>query len=230
MKISAMEMESLRYAQLNIKKIINCIDSEVVSLRTIPEAQTCDRYILPFLNAFGWNPRIPYWYSQYKIGRMHADYAFSRGGHGFVFVEAKRIGIKKLDKNKECQEQIARYFNNCPNAHLLILTNGEEYCFYSYGETTHISTTPFVKFNIRNLDLTNSATFLRHFFISEFNIGSWSKYADMSRSLTDIQYALRKAPDTLGKQNLIHKSFELLYPDLDEDECNEAIRFFTTYK
>lgn len=225
------EMESLRYAQIAINKIVQRINGEKQKSK-INEAQTCDRFILPFLATFGWTPNCPYWFSQYKIGntRMHADYAFSRNGHGFVFVEAKRIGIRNLDENKDCQDQIAKYFSACPGAHLVILTNGEEYYFYSYGDDTEIQPKPFIKFNIHSLDLINTGTFLQHLFINKFNIGNWPKYADMSRSLTDIQYSLRKAPDTLGKKNLIHRSFELLYPDLDEDERNKAIRFFTTYK
>ena len=225
-------MESLRYAQININKIVKAIDKFSLPLKSITEANTCDRFVLPFLDAFGWNPSYEYWSSQHRIGRskMHADYAFSKTGYGWVFVEAKRIGVKNLDKNKQCQMQITKYFNSCPGAHLIILTNGEEYCFYSYGKEMEIQPKPFIKFNIRKLDLTGNGTFLRHLFINKFNIGNWPKYAEISRSLSDIQYALRKAPDTLGKQNLINKSFELIYPELDEDERNEAIRFFSTYK
>lgn len=225
------EMESLRYAQIAINKIVQRINGEKQKSK-INEAQTCDRFILPFLASFGWSPNYPYWFSQYKVGntRMHADYAFSRTGYGFVFVEAKRIGIRKLDENKKCQEQIAKYFIASPGAHLVILTNGEEYYFYSYGFGMEIQPKPFIKFNIHDLDLIHNGTFLRHLFANKFSIGNWPKYADMSRSLADIEYALRKAPDSLSKQNLINKSFTLLYPDLDEDERNEAIRFFTTYK
>ncbi len=231
MEISAIESESLRYAQITINKIVQRIDSEKQKSK-INEAQTCDRFVLPFLDAFGWNPNYPYWFSQFKIEntRMHADYAFSKMGHGWVFVEAKRIGVKNLDKNKECQKQITKYFNSCSGAHLIILTNGEEYCFYSYGEETEIQPKPFIKFNIRKLDLTGNGTFLRHLFINKFNIGDWPKYANMSHTMSNIIYTLRNAPESRDKQHIVNKTFSLLYPELSEIERCEIIRFFEAYK
>lgn len=232
MKITDMQIASLKSVQYNINRIIENINNFSIPLDNVNEGNTCDHFVLPFFKAFGWGTDYTYWSTEHRIkdSNKHVDYAFSKNGHGWVYVEAKRIRFKNIDKNKNFIKQVEGYFNAAPGAHLLILTNGEEYCFYSYGGNMSISTTPFIKFNIRNLDLTGNGTFLRHLFINQFNIGDWPKYAEMSRSLSDIQYALRKAPDTLSKQNLINKSFELLYPDLNEDERNEAIRFFTTYK
>ena len=79
------------------------------------------------------------------------DYAFSTNGYGWTLIEAKKLNFKNIDRNKNFIKQIASYFNADPHAHLIILTNGEEYCFYSYGETTEICTTPFIKFNIRDI-------------------------------------------------------------------------------
>ena len=110
-----------------------------------------------------------------------------------------------------------------------MLTNGEEYCFYSYGETAEVSTTPFIKFNLCDIDVTGNATFLRHLFRNGYNIGDWSKYAEMSRALAEIRHSLRKAPESLTKQHLIEKSFALLYPEYQEPERKEIVGFFNSF-
>ena len=157
------------------------------------------------------------------------DYAFSTNGYGWTLIEAKKLNFKNIDRNKNFIKQIASYFNADPHAHLIILTNGEEYCFYSYGETTEICTTPFIKFNIRDIDVTGNATFLRHLFRNGYNIGDWSKYAEMSRALAEIRHSLRKAPESLTKQHLIEKSFALLYPEYQEPERKEIVGFFNSF-
>lgn len=223
--------ESLKYAQYSINKIIERMDNFTIPLKTVNEGNTCNQFVLPFFKAFGWGSDYTYWSTEHRIlnTNKHVDYAFSKTGHGWAYVEAKKIKFKNIHKNKNFIKQITGYFNAAPSAHLIILTNGEEYCFYSYGEELEISTTPFIKFNIRDIDLTGNATFLRHLFINGFNIGEWPKYAEMSRSLAEIQHALRRAPDTLSKQHLIQKSFALLYPNLSEDEQTEALQFFTRF-
>lgn len=233
MKITDLEMESLKYAQHNLNELTTELDKFKHQNPNHTESNTCDKIILPFLRIFGWKENGPNrWSSQHRIydSRMHVDYAFSRTDHGWVYLEAKGIDEKNISTKKKFITQIEKYFNAAPSAHLIILTNGEEYCFYSYGADIGVNTVPFIKFNIHKLDLTGNATFMRHFFRNYFNIGDWPRYADMSRSLSEIKHTLRKAPDTLGKQHLIHRSFELIYPDMDEDERNEAIRFFSTYK
>lgn len=233
MKITDMEIESLKYAQYDLNKLIIELDNFKEKDPNHTVSNTCNKVILPFLRIFGWKENGPNrWSSQHRIGDslMHVDYAFSCAEHGWIYLEAKGINEKNIANRKKFIAQIEKYFNAAPSAHLIILTNGEEYCFYSYGSDIEINTTPFIKFNIRDLDLTGNATFMRHFFRNYFNIGDWPKYAEMSRSLSDIQHTLYRAPDTLSKKHLIHKSFELLYPDIDEAERNEIINFFTVYK
>ncbi len=220
---------SLEYAQMNIKKIIALIDSS--DIKSLTEADTCQHFILPFFQTFGWSPGNTLWRSQFRIGHSykHVDYAFSKQGNGWSYIEAKRIGMKNIGRNKNFIKQISGYFNASPGAHLIILTNGEEYCFYSYGESTEICTTPFVRFNIRSIDLTGSARPLRHLFYNNFHMADWPKYAEMSRALAEIRHALRHAPDSLSKESIIEKSFTLLYPHLDEAQRKEWIAFFTEF-
>ena len=220
---------TLEYVQIEINRLVKEIDS--VHSNSFNEADTCNRLILPFFHAFGWDPYSTFWKSQFAINgtRRHVDYAFSTNGYGWTLIEAKRLNFKNIDKNKNFIRQIASYFNADPNAHLIILTNGEEYCFYSYGETTEICTTPFIKFNLHDIDVTGNATFLRHLFRNGYNIGNWSKYAVMSRALAEIRHSLRNAPDSLTKQHLIEKSFALLYPEFQEPERKEIVEFFTRY-
>ena len=220
---------TLEYAQIDIHRIVLEIDH--CNQIALTEADTCNKFILPFFRAFGWDPFSTVWRSQFPINntRRHVDYAFSKNGHGWAFIEAKKINFKNIDRNKNFIKQITGYFNADPHAHLIILTNGEEYCFYSYGESTEISTTPFIRFNIRSIDVTANARFLGRLFRNQFNIGDWPKYAEMSRALAEIRHSLRNAPDSLTKQHLIEKSFALLYPEYQEPERKELIEFFTRY-
>lgn len=222
---------SLAYAQIDINKIVALLDSS--DSKNMTEADTCQHFILPFFQAFGWNSGHTHWRSQFRIGRSykHVDYAFSKQGNSWAFIEAKRIGIKNIGQNKNFIRQISGYFNTSPGAHLIILTNGEEYCFYSYGdeENAEICTVPFLRFNIRQIDLTGSARPLCHLFYNDFTLSDWPKYAGMSRALAEIRHALRHAPDSLSKQHIIEKSFALLYPELEETERNEWLMFFTVY-
>lgn len=222
---------SLAYAQMAVQDIITRIDHFTVPKNEINEANTCEHFVLPFFRAFGWDSDFAYWSAQHHIEgtNRHVDYAFSTTGHGWAYIEAKRLRFKHIDQNHNFIKQIAGYFNAVKDAHLIILTNGEEYCFYSYGENVEIRTTPFIRFNIRHIDLTSNAAFLRHLFIQNFHISDWPKYAEMSRSLAEIRHSLRHAPDTLGKKDVTEKSFALLYPDMDEAERKEVIQFFTTF-
>ena len=220
---------TLEYVQIEINRLVKEIDS--VHSNSFNEADTCNRLILPFFHAFGWDPYSTFWKSQFAINgtRRHVDYAFSTNGYGWTLIEAKKLNFKNIDRNKNFIKQIASYFNADPHAHLIILTNGEEYCFYSYGETTEICTTPFIKFNLHDIDVTGNATFLRHLFRNGYNIGNWSKYAVMSRALAEIRHSLRKAPESLTKQHLIEKSFALLYPEYQEPERKEIVGFFNSF-
>ncbi len=220
---------TLEYVQIEINRLVKEIDS--VHSNSFNEADTCNRLILPFFHAFGWDPYSTFWKSQFAINgtRRHVDYAFSTNGYGWTLIEAKRLNFKNIDKNKNFIRQIASYFNADPHAHLIILTNGEEYCFYSYGETAEVSTTPFIKFNLCDIDVTGNATFLRHLFRNGYNIGDWPKYAEMSRALAEIKHSLRKAPESLTKQHLIEKSFALLYPEYQEPERKEIVGFFNSF-
>ena len=220
---------TLEYVQIEIHRLVREIDS--YNKKSLTEADTCNRLILPFFRAFGWDSYSTVWRSQFPINgtHKHVDYAFSKNGHGWTFVEAKKLNFKNIDRNKNFIKQIAGYFNADPHAHLIILTNGEEYCFYSYGETTEICTTPFIKFNVRDIDVTGNATFLRHLFRNGYNIGDWPKFAEMSRALAEIRHSLRNAPDSLAKQHLIEKSFALLYPEYQEPERKELVEFFNSF-
>lgn len=220
---------SLEYTQIAIRKIVAQIDSS--DIKDLTEEDTCNRFILPFFQAFGWNPVLSHWCSQFRIenSSQRVDYAFSKRGKGWAYIEAKRINFKNIDKNKNFVKQVSGYFNAAKNAHLIILTNGEEYCFYSYGENTEISATPFIKFNIRNINLTGNAKPLSRLFYNQFNIGDWPQLAEKSRALADIKYSLRNAPDSLTKQNNIERSFALLYPDMDVSQRKELIDFFNLF-
>jgi len=220
---------TLEYVQIEIHRLVGEIDS--CRRNSLTEADTCNRLILPFFHAFGWDPFSNLWKSQFPINgtRKHVDYAFSKNGNGWTLIEAKKLNFKNIDRNRNFIKQIVGYFNADPHAHLIILTNGEEYCFYSYGETTEICTTPFIRFNIRDIDVTGNATFLRHLFRNGYNIGDWSKYAEMSRALAEIKHSLRKASECSTKQHLIEKSFALLYPEYQEPERKEIIGFFNSF-
>jgi Uncharacterized conserved protein len=223
---------TLEYAQIDIEKIVNDMGHFPLKQKDINEANTCGQFVLPFFRAFGWKTDDPFWSWEHKVPgsyNKHVDFAFSKQGKGWVYVEAKRIRFKHIDRNKNFVRQIAGYFNAAKNAHLIILTNGEEYCFYSYDENTEICATPFIRFNIRHIDLTKNAKPLERLFYNQFNIADWPKLAEMSRALAEIRHSLRNAPDSLTKEHLIEKSFALIYPDIPEAERKELLTFFTQF-
>jgi len=223
------EEYSLEYAQRSIREIAAQIDA--CDRKALTELDVCNKFILPFFRVFGWDPAYSFWHSQYRIGHSykHVDYAFSKTAYGLAFIEAKKLIFRNIDSNKNFVKQITGYFNADPGAHLIILTNGEEYCFYSYGETSEICLTPFIKFNIHKVDLTGTAKPLERLFYRKFNISDWAKLAGMSRTLAGIRHSLRAAPDCLTKQNIIEKSFALIYPDIPESERKDLLAFFTEF-
>lgn len=232
MGLSKQDMEWLNYTQPKINQIIQTMDHFTIPLNKATEGDTCAHFILPFFQAFGWGSgSYTHWHAEHRIPNtsQHVDYAFSQTGNGWAYIEAKRILYKNIDKNPTFVKQIKKYFNEVPDAHLIILTNGEEYCFYSYGDNDDVSTTPFIKFKIREINLTGNATFLRYLAAGKFRIGDWPKYAEMSRFLAEIQHSLRRAPDTSTKRRLIEASFSLLYPNMNPDERNEAFQFFMRF-
>ena len=124
--------------------------------KDLSEANTEAYFIRPFLKSLGYdtdNPELVW--SQYpadphdiKTGKV--DYALLRNGKPIIFVEGKRLHESPLDSHVN---QIKRYFNNTREVDFAVLTNGNEYRFYT--DLVHknmLDESPFLKFQLNDID------------------------------------------------------------------------------
>jgi len=110
--------------------------------------------ILDFIEALGYNTRepkefIPEFSAGYgdKKGTK-VDYAILKDGHPIVFLEGKPI-TKSLEDH---DEQLEYYFNNSLTAKLGILTNGDEYRFFTaLDNKNRMDKRPFLKIRLSEL-------------------------------------------------------------------------------
>jgi hypothetical protein len=110
--------------------------------------------ILDFIEALGYNTRdptvfIPEYGAAYgeKMGTK-VDYAILKDGVPIIFIEAKPLN-KDL---KESDEQLSYYFSTKKTARLGILTNGNDYRFFTdYDEPNMMDKSPFLKIRLSEL-------------------------------------------------------------------------------
>ncbi|MCY3595659.1 MAG: type I restriction endonuclease, partial [Bacteroidetes bacterium] len=102
---------------------------------SISEAKTEAFFVRPFLRSLGYessNPELvdpQYLADPHDIKTGKVDYALLRNGEPIIFVEAKKLH-QSLD-TPETINQIKRYFNNVLEVDFVILTNGNEYRFFT---------------------------------------------------------------------------------------------------
>ncbi|MCY4673909.1 MAG: type I restriction endonuclease [Bacteroidetes bacterium] len=120
----------------------------------LSESNTELYFIYPFLSLLGYdisNPELVS--SQYlavpddiKTGRV--DLALLQNGNPIIFVEGKKLN-EPLDHHVN---QIKRYFNNCRKVNFAILTNGNEYRFYTdLDHKNMLDEEPFLKFELKEV-------------------------------------------------------------------------------
>lgn len=119
------------------------------------ESNTELYFIHPFLKSLGYdtsNPELVH--SQYlavpddiKTGKV--DLALLQDGNPIIFVEGKKLN-EPLDHHFH---QIRRYFAGCRRVDFVILTNGNEYRFYTdLDHKNMLDKEPFLKFKLKEVD------------------------------------------------------------------------------
>ncbi|MYI84781.1 MAG: hypothetical protein F4058_05520 [Rhodothermaceae bacterium] len=122
---------------------------------SVSESDTELYFIHPFLRSLGYdtgNPELVS--SQYpavpedtKTGKV--DLALLQNGSPIIFVECKKLN-EPLDHHFH---QIKRYFNNCRKVDFVILTNGNEYWFFTDLDFKYLlDKEPFLKFKLKEVD------------------------------------------------------------------------------
>lgn len=144
----------------NMRELKKKID-ELASLfekfqnENLSEGNTELFFILPFLKSLGYDTSNPEQISsQYpavpgdsNTGRV--DFALLQNGDPIIFVEGKKLN-EHLDNH---YNQIRKYFNNCRKVDFVILTNGNEYRFYTDLDYENmLDKEPFLKFGLREVD------------------------------------------------------------------------------
>ncbi|MCY4000265.1 MAG: type I restriction endonuclease [Bacteroidetes bacterium] len=136
------------------------------------EDATVDFFIRPFLGALDWDttnhklvkPEYEAIPDDIKGGRV--DFALLSNGRPIIFLEAKKLN-EPLDSHVN---QIKRYFNVVREVSVAILTNGDEFWFYTDLEYAHqLDTKPFLKFKLSEID-EQTMNHLRQFSSQNFDI------------------------------------------------------------
>ena len=123
----------------------------------ISESDTESWFVRPFLRALGYDTSDPDMFStQYpadprdvKTGKV--DFALLKNGKPVIFVEAKKLH-QSLNQPKIIN-QIKRYFNNVRKVDFVILTNGNEYRFFTdLDHENMLDEEPFLVFTLSEVD------------------------------------------------------------------------------
>ena len=116
------------------------------------EEATKNAFIMPFIAALGYNVFNPVEvipeYNADVVGLKgeKVDYAIMQDGQPAILIECKHTAVNLNDQ--KYLTQLSRYFN-VTDAQLGILTNGEEYWFYSdLKEKNRMDETPFLKVDL----------------------------------------------------------------------------------
>ena len=121
----------------------------------LSESDTELYFIHPFLKSLGYDTSNPELVSsQYlavpddiKTGKV--DLALLQNGNPIIFVEGKKLN-EPLDHHFH---QIRRYFAGCRSVDFVILTNGNEYRFYTDLDYKNmLDEEPFLKFKLKEVD------------------------------------------------------------------------------
>ncbi|MCY4000287.1 MAG: type I restriction enzyme HsdR N-terminal domain-containing protein [Bacteroidetes bacterium] len=141
--------------------------------KSLSEANTENFFIRPLFEALGYYSSNPETFSsQYHANPRDTksgwvDIALKKQGHLIIFIEGKKLG-ESLDNNNYVN-QIKHYFNGVLEVKFVILTNGNEYRFYTDLENTNIlDNEPFFVFKINDAD-QESIEFLLRFSYHDFD-------------------------------------------------------------
>lgn len=162
--------------------------------RELTEEATKMGLVAPMLRLLGYDvfdvsevcPEYNAAYGRHKDAKV--DYAILRDGRPVILVECKPIGEQNLDK---WTSQLFQYFAAVPEAKFAILTNGNEYRFYTDLEKEHIMDEhPFLRFVLT--DITEAQTVALEKFKNGFDPNGILSDAEQMKSRNQIADYLSK--------------------------------------
>ncbi len=119
------------------------------------ESNTEAWFIRPFFRSLGYDTSNPervitqYQADPHDIKTGKVDYALLQNGKPVIFVEGKKLH-EPLDSHVR---QIRRYFNNTLEVDFAVLTNGNEYRFYTdLVDKNMLDKVPFLEFRLSEID------------------------------------------------------------------------------
>ena len=139
-----------------LQELITKLEKKLDELPKDLEERNTEAWLVePFLNGLGYNVRNhelvhpQYLADPYDRNAGKVDYAILKEERLIIFVEAKRLG-ENLDRH---YNQLKRYFNNNIEVNFAILTNGDEYRFYTdLLNENSLDKDPFLTFKISQFD------------------------------------------------------------------------------
>jgi len=160
------------------------------------ESNTENFFIRPLFSDLGYDPsNTDRFSSQYpanprdiKSGKV--DIALKRRGHPIMFIEVKKLH-ESLDNNSYIH-QITQYFNLVQEIKILILTNGNEYRFYTDLERENLlDHEPFFVFKLNDVD-QESVEFLLCLSYQNFDSSKLKELARQKVRRDKIYHYLKK--------------------------------------
>jgi len=169
-----------------IKSLAQKVKTHKKNIET--EEATKTSFIMPFFNVLGYNvfdhtEFLPEYTADVGIKKGEkVDYAIMENDEPVVLIEAKSIN-EKLQKH---DSQLFRYFGTT-KAKLAILTNGEEYYFYTDIDNLNVmDSEPFFTLNLSNLK-DNQINKLHEFRKHEFELSKILGTASELKYLTQLK-------------------------------------------
>lgn len=138
-------------------------------LEALPEEQTKQSLILPFLEILGYNPRKLgeiYWEARSSNGRLDCRVTDKNTE---MLIECKGLKVKLT---KTVIDQLDGYFNsNRADNKIGVATNGDTYIFFTNKVEQHMDKTPFYTFRLSDIQESDYAN------LYQFTKGQLCKYS-----------------------------------------------------
>lgn len=195
----------------------------------ILEQDTIVKIILPFFRAFGWDEsNFSQWVEQYRVGdRGHADHAIIFNGAPAILIESKTLRASL--SSPSYQEQVSRYFNGT-ETHIAILTNGQEYWFYSYEGISESKIEPFAKVNLADIDLTRADAPLMALCRYKFRVNNLCDLSKAVMKLRAYRMIIGHKNCDVNTVKLISDTFTQIFPEKPSADIAKLVSFALKYE
>jgi predicted type IV restriction endonuclease len=158
------------------------------------EEATKQSLIIPFLNILGYDVFNPYevepeYCADFGMKKGEkVDYAIKKDGIPIIFIEAKSI-YEKLESHNA---QLYRYFNSTTSVKFAILTNGDEYKFFTdLNQNNIMDKSPFFTFKMSSLSNMDTEI-LQRFTKANFDSNQLVEFAEELVYMININQTLKE--------------------------------------